>query len=93
VAEPSSGEMIPAAELDRLLMSFCTERLQKVARVIGKTYEVLEARRMMFPGIAEQVDARMAALVGSGELEAKGYVKRWGYSEVRLPGERGGAAR
>jgi hypothetical protein len=34
-----------------------------------------------------------AALVGSGQLEAKGDIKRWRYSEVRLPGERVEAAR
>jgi hypothetical protein len=85
--------MIPAAELDQLLLSFCTERLQKVARIIGETYEVLEARGMMFPGIADYVDARMAVLVGSGQLEAKGDIKRWRYSEVRLPGGRGEAAK
>ena len=68
-----------------MLLSFCTDCLQKVARIIGKTYEVLEARGMMFPGIAEEVDARMAILVSSGQLEAKGDIKRWGYSEVRLP--------
>jgi hypothetical protein len=32
------------------------------------------------------MDARMAVLVRSGKLEAEGNIKRWGYSEVRLPG-------
>jgi Protein of unknown function len=83
--------MIPAADLDQLLLSFCTERWQKVARIIGKTYEVLETRGSIFTGIAEHVDVCMAALVGAGQLEAKGDIKRWGYSEVRLPGGRGEA--
>lgn len=84
--------MISAGDLDQLLLSFCTGRWQKVARIIGKSYEVLETRNGMFSGIADHVDARMAALVGSGQLEAKGDIKRWGYSEVRLPGGPGAAA-
>lgn len=51
--------------------------------------EALEQRGVQMDGsIADQIDARMAVLVGSGQLEAKGDIKRWGYSEVRLPGER-----
>lgn len=84
--------MTSASDLDQLLLSFCTERWQKVARIISKTYEVLETRGRMFTGIADHVDARMAALVGTGQLEAKGNIKRWGYSEVRLPGGREEAA-
>jgi len=69
--------MIPAADLDQLLLSFCTERWQKVARIIGKTYQVLETRSDMVTGIADHVDSRMAILVSSGQLEAEGDIARW----------------
>jgi Protein of unknown function len=74
--------MIPAADLDLLLLSFCDRRWLKVARIIGKTFEALESQNV--PISADQADARLAVLVESGQLEAKGDIKRWRYSEVRL---------
>jgi hypothetical protein len=79
------GRMLPAAELDELVLSFCSEHWQKVARIIGNTFKALEQRGISIDGAAEKVDERMAALVGSYRLEARGNIKRWGYSEVRLP--------
>lgn len=78
--------MTPASDIDRLLLSFCETRWLKVARIIGETYDALEARGFkIFRGIAKLMDARMAILVRSGKVEAKGNIKRWGNSEVRLP--------
>ena len=78
--------MIPASDIDRLLLSFSDAHWHKVARIIGQTYKTLEERgNEIFHGIAKLMDARMAVLVRSGKLEAKGNIKRWGYSEVRLP--------
>jgi Protein of unknown function len=79
-------EAIPASDIDRLLLSCCNAHWRKVARIIGQTYEALEARGIAISGgIAKLMDARMAVLVRNGKLEAKGNIKRWGYSEVRLP--------
>jgi hypothetical protein len=81
--------MIPAAELDRLLLSFCNTQWRKVARIAGNTLTALEERGVRLDGtIADQIDARMAVLVGSGQLEAAGNIKKWRYSEVRLPRKR-----
>jgi hypothetical protein len=78
--------VISAAVVDRLILSFCDTRWRKVARIIGQTYDALERRGIViFHGIAKLMDARMAALVRNGKLEAIGNIKRWGYSEVRLP--------
>lgn len=80
--------MISSSELHRLLLSFCDNRWRKVARIAGCTLRALEERNVQIDGtVADQIDARMAVLVGSGQLEAQGNIKRWGYSEVRLPGE------
>lgn len=85
--------MIPAADLDQLLVSFCDTRWLKVARIAGKTLDAIEARGIKLDGtFADQIDARMAVLVEGGQVEAKGNIKRWGYSEVRLPSERVEAA-
>jgi hypothetical protein len=80
--------VIPASEIDQLLLSFCNhERWRKVARIIGQAYEVIERREGHLPeGIADEMDARLAILVASGQLESKGNIKRWTHSEVRLPG-------
>lgn len=84
--------MIPASGIDRLLLACCDARWRKVARIIGQTYKTLEAREIAVSrGIAKLMETRMAVLVRSGKLEAKGNVKRWGYSEVRLVA--GGAKR
>ena len=81
--------MIAASDIDRLLLSCCDTHWRKVARIIGQTYEALEARGTAISGgIAKLMDARMAVLVRSGKLEAKGNIKRWGYSEVRMAGGR-----
>lgn len=77
--------MISARTIDQLLLSFCDKHWLKVARVIGKSYEILE-RRGIRPGAttAKIIDMRMAALVGNGRLEAQGEIRKWRFSEVRL---------
>jgi hypothetical protein len=81
--------MISDSELDSLLLSFCDQHWRKVARIAGQTLSALEQRGVELDGsFAGQIDARMAVLVATGQLEAAGNIKRWRYSEVRLPGER-----
>ena len=78
--------MMSAADLDQLLLSFCNRRWLKVARIAGKTLDAIEERGTKLDGtFADQIDARMAALVHGRLLEAEGNIKRWRYSEVRLP--------
>jgi hypothetical protein len=78
--------MIPASELDELILSFCDNHWRKVARVAGKTLDALEARGIAIDGtIAEHFDARLATLIGGGQLEGAGNIRKWRYSEVRLP--------
>ena len=75
--------MIPASDIDQLLLSFCDKRWLKVARIIGKTLQTFEERGVRVT--AEEIDARMEVLVGTRQLEAKGNIRNWRYSEVRLP--------
>lgn len=85
--------MISAADLDQILLSFCDRRWLKVARIAGKALDAIETRGTELDGTyADQIDARLAALVESKQLEAKGNIKRWRYSEVRLSGGHGEAA-
>ena len=81
--------MISDSELDSLVLSFCDQHWRKVARIAGQTYQALEHRGIeITTATADAFDARMAVLVGTGQLDAKGDIKRWRHSEVRLPGER-----
>jgi hypothetical protein len=78
------------SDFDQVILSFCSGRLQKVAMISAKTYEVLENRGIeITAATADAFDECMAALVDSGKLEAKGNIKRWRYSEVRLPDSKG----
>jgi uncharacterized protein DUF3658 len=81
--------MIPPSEIDQLLLSFCADEWRKVARVIGKAMVTPEERGVQFDGtVGDQIYARTAVLVETGQLETVGNVKRWRYSEVRLPRSR-----
>jgi len=76
----------PASDIDRLLLSFCEKHWRKVARIVGQTYQILETRGVRITdGTAQEIDARMAVLVGTRQLEAKGNIRNWRHSEVRLP--------
>jgi hypothetical protein len=75
--------VIPASEIDQLLLSFCSDRWQKVAKIIGNTFDTLEQRQVRVS--ADEIDVHMAALVTRGRLEAKGNIRKWTHSEVRRP--------
>jgi hypothetical protein len=75
--------VIPSADIDQVLLFFCEEGWHKVARIVGKTLVVFEERGLRIT--AQEIDDRMATLVGSGQLEAQGNIRNWRYSEVRKP--------
>jgi hypothetical protein len=75
--------VIPDREIDKLLLSFCDVRWLKVARIIGKAQQTFEERGVRVP--PDELDARLAILVSTRQLEAKGNIRNWRYSEVRLP--------
>ena len=79
------GEGNSASDIDRVLLSFCDKRWQKVAKIIGNTIRAFEDRGVANPGTAGPIEARLAALIASGRIEAKGDSRRWRYSELRLP--------
>jgi hypothetical protein len=66
--------------LDALILSFASERWQKVARIIGQVSERTGDETKL-----DAIAIRIRALVDDGELEAKGDLSRWRYSEVRHP--------
>jgi hypothetical protein len=78
--------MISTRQIDQLLLAFCDTRWRKVARIIGNSMKILSECRIRPSGtLAKIIDMRMAALVANGRLEAQGNIRKWRYSEVRLP--------
>jgi hypothetical protein len=73
---------ITEADLDQIIFSAMTSRLQKTAMVILKTLKQCE--QLNLPIDADIVGARLAALVGSDRIEGAGDLRKWRYSEVRL---------
>jgi hypothetical protein len=69
--------------IDRLILSFVETRWLKVARIVSDVCMAPEKQGGTFN--EDEVGARVEALVAAGQLESQGDLKRWRYSEVRLP--------
>jgi len=61
--------VIPASDIDKLLLSFCDVRWLKVARIIGKAIQTFESRGVRVA--ADEFDARMAILVAPERWKPK----------------------
>ena len=66
-------------ELDALLLAQARTEWQKVALIVGKAMMQHEAWD------DDRISQRMIDLVDAGKLESAGDVRKWRYSEVRLP--------
>jgi hypothetical protein len=75
---------VTEADLDALIFSEMTQRLLKVARIIGRTLESLKARSIYVS--PEIIAARIRALADAGRIEAVGNLSMWRHSEARLKG-------
>jgi Protein of unknown function len=71
-------------ELDQIIFSVLTSRLQKTAMVIGKAME--RCRERALPIDAEIVGARIQALAASDRIEGAGDLRKWRHSEIKLKG-------
>jgi len=80
--EISLPASISEADLDRIIFSAMSSRLQKTAMVIVKTLKQCE--QLNLPIDADIIGARLAALVDSDRIEGAGDLRKWRYSEVRL---------
>jgi hypothetical protein len=69
------------ADLDRIIFSVMTSRLQKTALVIVKALE--RCKELALPIDADILGARLGALAESGRIESAGDLSKWRHSEVR----------
>jgi len=74
-----------AARIDEAILSVAQPHWRKVAMIIAKTAEVEGIGVADDENGHEVISSRIEALVGEGRLVAQGNLKRWRYSEVRLP--------
>lgn len=71
------------SDLDNLILSLTGRNWQKVAMVIAKALSVSDDEGNQTS--AEELGARVEALVEDGRLEAQGRLSDWRHSEVRSP--------
>jgi hypothetical protein len=71
------------SRIDEAILSVAETRWQKVALIISRTSETSAGD--LTEGDAERIAQRIEALVGKGRLLAQGNIKRWRFSELRLP--------
>jgi hypothetical protein len=73
---------ISEADLDQIIFSVMTSRLQKTAFVIVKALE--RCKELDLPINADILGARVGALAASDRIESAGDLHKWRHSEVRL---------
>ena len=73
-----------ANDIDHVVLSLAKDRWRKVAMIIAQSEALLGE---MTERDCNVVAERIEALVAAGKLEAQGNLKRWRWSEVRLPAD------
>jgi len=70
------------ADIDAVILSVVTSRLQKMAMVVGTALQ--RCKQLGLAISDEALAARIQALAISGRLEGAGDLRKWRFSEVRL---------
>ena len=73
---------IQIEEIDEKLVSFATNRWQKVAKIVGMTVQNLQSRVIGIPDV--YYAQRVSKLVKNGVLESQGNLQYMRFSEIRL---------
>jgi Protein of unknown function len=76
-------ESVSENDLDAIIFSSVTRHYRKVALVISKAFDECKARAL--PIDHEVIGVRIRLLTETGRLESQGDVRKWRFSEVRLP--------
>jgi len=81
--EASLPPGLTEADIDAMIFSLLKPRRQKMARIVGDTFMRFEARSI--PISIEIIAARIIALEEAGRIEGYGDLRKWRFSELRLP--------
>jgi len=68
--------------IDRELKSLCTDRWQKMAKVVGSCMFLEKATKSKLPDIFYA--QRIRKMVSDGQLESRGYIESIRFCEVKL---------
>ncbi|MBS0241503.1 MAG: hypothetical protein JSS20_04950 [Proteobacteria bacterium] len=82
--EETAAALEAADPLDRIVLAAAEAEWRKTAMLIARVVDAAKAQSLEATG--QQIAARIYALVEAGRLEAKGNVRRWRASEVRMAG-------
>lgn len=79
---------VSEAELDQIIFSVLTSRLQKTAMVIGKAIQRCKERALPIDAeiLDEILGARIEALAEVDRIEGAGDLRMWRHSEIKLKG-------
>ena len=80
--EVSLPDSISEADLDQLIFSVMTSRLQKTAMIIARAMKRCEELDLVIDD--EILGARIGALAESDRIDSAGDLRKWRHSEVRL---------
>lgn len=80
-------ESLSVDDLDAIIFSDVAKQWRKVARVIGKALEEIKARNLSVDSdeILQAIGARIIWLDEQGRIESQGDLRKWRFSEIRLP--------
>jgi hypothetical protein len=73
---------VSEADLDRVIFSKMSTRLEKTALIVGRA--VLACKRLELPITSEILGARIEALAASDLIDSEGDLRYWRHSEIRL---------
>ncbi len=69
-------------KIDTLIMETVSAELTKTAVIIAKVFDACEAAEL--PTTGKDIAERLYILIDNGRIEAKGNMRRWRDSEVKL---------
>jgi hypothetical protein len=78
----SLPQSVATADLDALILAELAQRYRKVARIVYRVFETLEAHSDYVS--PEVIAARVRELAETGRIESVGNLTMWRHSEVRL---------
>jgi hypothetical protein len=81
-SDVTSPQSVTVAELDALIFSELAERWLKVARIVYRAFESLQAQSIYVS--PKVIAARVRELAETGKIDSVGHLTMWRYSEVRL---------
>lgn len=80
-------------DTDTIILAAATAEPTKIAAIIAKAYDALEAQGVpASKTLGQEIAERIYVLIDNGALECQGNMRRWRDADVKLPLSTSGAA-